>query len=103
MKKDAIINQLKKNTNPIIVDKLNHLLIFLDNFFYYYDLMNKTNFNEVFYYLYMEEVNYNYLEISDFIHKNSTMQVYRMVKKMEEFIAKVLEEQEYRVLKQALK
>ncbi|MDE5714739.1 MAG: hypothetical protein K2I42_01260 [Anaeroplasmataceae bacterium] len=99
MKKDAVINQLKKSTSLVVINKLNSLISFLDNFFYFYDLMNETNYNEVFYYLYIEEVEYSYLEISDFINKNSTMQVYRIVKKMEEFIIKVLEENEYKELK----
>lgn len=90
MKKDTIIYQLKNNHNVEIQLLTNQLISFLDDFFYYYDLFSNTVFNEVFYYLYIEEQSYNYIDIASFVQKNHTMQIYRMFKMIENFIMRII-------------
>lgn len=103
MKKGTIIEQLNKSNDQEIKQLIQELLSFLDDFFYFYDLMNLTNYNDVFYYLYIESDTYSYIDIADFINKDYPMQIYRTYKKIEAFIEKIIDtEQKYQRLKVAI-
>lgn len=103
MKKGTIIDFLLYAKNQEIKDLTEKLLCFLDDFFYYYDMMNNTNYNEIFYYLYIEKTDYTYIDIAYFVQKGHTMQIYRVYKKIENFIYEVIKnEKKYEALKEWL-
>lgn len=104
MKLNTCLYKLRKSNDPKVLFLIEELIQFLDDFFYYTDLFNKTNYNDVFYYLYIEEKQYSYVDIAYFIHKEHTIQIHRLFTKIESFILLIIDiEEKYVLLREYMK